>query len=227
MIRTRRALLLLATLAGAGLVACGGEDGQGLAGLGADEIFEKTKAAVSAAKSVHAVGDAIDRGTTVNLDLQVSETGSTGTLTAEGATIEMLFASDAFFMKANSRSWTALTGNAAAGEVLEGRWVKVPATEEFADLREFVDWDEFVDEQVVQDGFTAKGKTKAINGEEAIGLIDTQSGWTLWIPVEGEPLPSQVVDVAGNTIEFHAWGKPVTVETPPADQVIDLSAVTS
>jgi hypothetical protein len=139
----------------------------------------------------------------------------------------MLFAGDAFFMKADKESWTALTGNAAAGKVLEGRYVKVPATDEFADLRGFVDQDVFVDETVMRDGLTAKGETKAINGEEAIGLIDTASAWTLWIPVEGEPFPVQVVDPGGNTIEFHDWGKPITIETPPADQVIDLSALTS
>jgi hypothetical protein len=227
MLTTRRALLLLATLAGAGLVACGSDEGESLTSLTADEIFEKTKAAVSAAKSVHAAGYTINRGTTVTLDLQVSESGSTGTLIAEGSTLEMLFVGEAFFMKTGKESWTALTGNAAAGEMLGGRYVRVPATEEFADLREFVDWDVFVDEEVMQEGFTAKGETKAINGEEAIALSDTQSGWTLWIPVEGEPLPLQVVDVGGNTIEFRDWGKPVTAETPPADQVIDLSAVAS
>jgi hypothetical protein len=227
MISTRRALLFLATLAGAGLVACG-DDGESLTSLSADEIFEKTKAAVAAAKSVHAVGDTIDRGTTVKLDLQVSETGSVGTLTAQGTTIEMLFAGDAFFIKADKESWTALTGNAAAGEVLEGRYVKVPTTaHELADLRGFVDWDMFVKEAIMKDGLTTKGKTKAINGEEAIGLIDTQSGWTLWIPAEGKPLPLQVVDPGGNTIQLRDWGKPVSIETPPADQVIDLSAQTS
>ena len=226
MTRTRPALLLLTTLAGAGPVACGG-DGESLASLSGEEIFEKTKAAVSAARSVHAAGDTI-RGTTINLDLRISETGSTGTLAAEGATIELLFAGDAFFMKADKQSWTALTGDAAAGEVLEGRYVKVPTTaDEFANLREFVDWDVFIEEEVMQDGLTTKGETKTINGEEAIGLIDAQSLWTLWIPVEGEPLPLQVVEPGGNTIEFRDWGKPVTIETPPADQVIDLSTLTS
>src|SRR5262245_31182455 len=130
MTNTRRALLLLATVAGAGLVACGGGDGERLTSLSADEIFEKTKAAVSAAKSVHATGDTIDRGTTFKVDLQISKTASTGTLTAEGATIEMLLAGDAFFIKADKGSWTALTGNAATGDVLEGRYVKVPTTAE-------------------------------------------------------------------------------------------------
>ena len=227
MISTRRALVLLATLAGAGLVACGGDDGESLANLTAGDIFEKTKAAVSAAMSVHATGEAI-RGTTIKLDLRVSETGSTGTLTTEGATIELLFAGDAFFVKAGKESWTALTGDAASGEVLAGRYVKVPTTEDgFAGLREFVDWDVFVDEVVMDDGLTSKGETKTINGQEAVELFDTQSAWRLWIPVEGKPLPLQVVDPVGNTIEFRDWGEPVSIETPPADQVIDLSALTS
>jgi hypothetical protein len=140
----------------------------------------------------------------------------------------MLFAGDAFFIKANKESWTALTRNAALGEVLEGRYVKVPTTaHELADLRGFVDWDMFVQEEIMKDGLTTKGETKSINGEEAIALIDTQSGWTLWIPVEGKPLPSQVVAPWGDTIEFRDWGKPVSIETPPADQVIDLSAPTT
>ena len=75
MMSMRRALLLVATFTGAGLVACAGDDGEGLTSLSADEIFEKTKAAVAAAKSVHAVGDTIDRGTTVKLDLQSRRPG--------------------------------------------------------------------------------------------------------------------------------------------------------
>ncbi len=226
MTTARRARLLLACLAGAGLVACAG-DGENLASLSADEIFDKTNAAVAAAKSVHATGDTIDRGTTFKVDLQVSETGSTGTLTAEGATIEMLLAGDAFFIKADKESWTALTRNAALSEVLEGRYVKVPTTaDELADLRGFVDWDRFVQKEIMKDGLTTKGETKTINGEEAIGLIDTVSGWTLRIPVEGKPLPTQVVAPWGDTIEFRDWGEPVSIKTPPANQVIDLSAPT-
>ncbi len=225
----RRALLLLATIAGAGLVACAGDD-ENLTSLSATEILDKTKQAVSDAKSVHASGDRVDDdGTKTKLDFHISETGTTGTLTAEEFNFEILVTDTDFFLKGDKETWSGLTGEAAAGELLGGRYVRIPATDEnFKRIKTLADWDSFVKETFEPDGQVTKGETKKIGDVEVIGLVDKgKDGGTLWIPVEGEPLPVQGIDEEGNTIDFDDWGKPVTIETPPADQVVDLSELSS
>jgi hypothetical protein len=227
---TRRALLLLATVAGAVLVACGGDD-ENLAGLSADEILDRTQKAIADAKSVHASGDTVDDdGTKMKLDFHISDTGTTGTITAEDLTFEVLVTDRDFFMKGDKETWTTLSGDAAAGELLGGRYVKVPTTgdEDFKDIEALADWDSFVKDAFEPDGQVTKGETKEIDGVEVVGLVERGTdGGTLWIPVEGEPLPVQGLDEDGNTIAFADWGKPVTIETPPADQVVDLSELSS
>ncbi|HEV8527532.1 MAG TPA: hypothetical protein VGS60_08275, partial [Actinomycetes bacterium] len=74
--------------------------------MSADEILAKTKTAVSAAKSVHASGDTVDDdGTKVKVDFRLSDGGTTGSLTTEGATIEILAVGRDFYMKASKDAW--------------------------------------------------------------------------------------------------------------------------
>jgi hypothetical protein len=231
MLTMRRLLVLLATLAGAGLVACsGGDDGESLTSLSADEILEKARQAVSEAKSVRVSGDTVeDDGTKLGIDYQISQTGTTGTVTVEGATFEILVTGEDFLMKGDKEAWTTITGEAGAGEVFAGRWVKVPTDDEdFEDLEGLADWGLFVEKIFTPDGSFSKGETKQIDGVEVIGLVDDgKDGGTLWIPVHDEPLPVQGIDEDGLTIEFRDWGKPVTIQTPPADEVIDLAKLAS
>ena len=229
---TRRGtFLLMAVLAGAGLVGCGGADDGGkssIASLSANEILAQTKTAVTAAKSVHATGDTVDDdGTKSKIDLRLSEGGSTGSVTVQGVPIEILVVGQDFFIKANKDAWTTLTGEAAAGELLAGRFVKVPSTEQsFKGLKSFADWDSFVKEAFTPEGTPTKGETKQIDGVDAVGLVDSKDGGTLWIPVEDDPLPLQAETSDGSVIKFRDWGEPVTVKSPPADEVIDLGELT-
>ena len=220
--------LLIAVLAGAGLVACGGDDdssgGSSIASMSADEILAKTKTAVSAAKSVHASGTSVDDdGTKVNVDFRLSDAGTTGSVTSEGATLEILVVGQDFYMKASKDTWKSLTGDDAAGELLAGRYVKVPSNEgSFSGIESLADWDSFVKESLTPEGTLTKGQTKQLNGVDVIGLVDSKDGGTLWIPTEDEPLPVQVEASDGTIMKFSEWGEPVSVKPPSAEEVVDL-----
>lgn len=225
----RGTLFLIAVLAGAGLVACGGDDdstsGSSIAGMSADEILAKTKTAVSAAKSVHARGTSVDDdGSTVKVDFRLSDGGTTGRVTAQGAIIEILVVGRDFYMKASKDTWTTLTGEAAAGELLAGRYVKVPSTDKSlsGSIASLADWDSFVKEALTPEGTPTKGETKQLAGVEVIGLVDSKDDGTLWIPTEDDPLPVQVDAADGTVMKFTEWGEPVSVKAPSADEVIDL-----
>ncbi len=145
----RGTLLFVAVLTGAGLVGCGGDDEERArrprtADLGVEKIVEQTEAAAAAAKSVHAIGDTLDDGTRITVDLRVSEGATTGSLTAEGVTIEILAVAKDTFMRASKDGWTKMTGEAAAGELFGGRWAKIPPNEEaFESYWSLADWDFF------------------------------------------------------------------------------------
>jgi hypothetical protein len=191
----RGTLLFVAVLTGAGLVGCGGDDEEGArrprtADLSVEKIVEQTKAAAAAAKSVHAIGDTLDDGTRITVDLRVSEGATTGSLTAEGVTIEILAVGKDTFMRVSKDGWTKMTGEAAAGELFGGRWAKIPPNEEtFESYRNLADWDFFVEDALTPDGTASKSETKQIGGVEALGLVDSGDNATLWIPVEGDRLP--------------------------------------
>jgi len=232
-VRARRGtLFLIAVLAGAGLVGCGGDDDSSgessIADLSANEILARTKTAVSAAKSVHASGDTVDDdGNKVKVDFRLSDGGTTGSLTTEGATIEILAVGRDFYMKASKDAWTTLTGEAAAGELLAGRYVKVPSNEQsLKQIASLADWDSFVEEALTPEGTPTKGETKQLGDVEVVGLVDSKDNGTLWIPVEDDPLPVQADSSDGGVIKFTEWGEPVSVKPPPADQVIDLEELT-
>jgi hypothetical protein len=224
----RGTLLLIAVLAGTGLVACGGDDdssgGSSIASLSADEILAKTKTAVTAAKSVHASGDSVDDdGNKVKIDFRLSDGGTTGSVTSQGATIEILVVGSDFYMKASKEAWQTLTGEAAAGELLAGRYVKVPSTQKgFSGIESLADWDSFVKEALTPEGTPTKGETKQLAGVEVIGLVDSKDDGTLWIPTEDDPLPVQADTSDGTVMKFTEWGAPVSVKAPPAEEVIDL-----
>ena len=220
--------LLIATLAGGGLVACGGDDDgtseSSIADQSASEILAKTKTAVSAAKSVHASGDTIDDdGNKVKVDFRLSDGGTTGSVTSQGATIEILVVGRDFYMKASKAAWETLTGEAAAGELLAGRYVKVPSTQEsFSGIESLADWDSFVKEALTPEGTPTKGETKQLGGAEVVGLVDSKDGGTLWIPTQDDPLPVQADASDGTVMKFTEWGAPVSVKAPASDEVIDL-----
>jgi hypothetical protein len=229
----RGTLLFVAVLTGAGLVGCGGDDEEGArrprtADLSVEKIVEQTKAAAAAAKSVHAIGDTLDDGTRITVDLRVSEGATTGSMTAEGVTIEILAVGKDTFMRASKDGWTKMTGEAAAGELFGGRWAKIPPNEElFESYRNLADWDFFVEDALTLDGTASKSGTKQIGGVEALGLVDSGDNATLWIPVEGDPLPLQEDAEDGSVLKFREWGEPIMVKPPPAEQVIDLGELAS
>jgi hypothetical protein len=72
-----------------------------------------------------------------------------------------------------------------------------------------------------------QGASETNDAVEALGLIDSGDNATLWIPVEGDPLPLQEDAQNGSVLEFREWGEPIMVEPPLAEQVIDLRELAS
>lgn len=248
MIARRGATLLTSALVtGLVLAGCGGDEGDsasdaaapaestapdtnGVEDLSADEILEEAKDAAAAADSVRISGEVVDDGSTIVIDMQYSGDGSTGTISSDGATLELLrVGTDQYYMKADADTWEQLTGEAASGDIFADRYVRIPGDDEsLGDMTSFLDFESFVEEGLDPDGAIEKGETAEVNGVQAIGLVDqdSQDGGTLWVALTGEPYPLRIESPDGSgagAVDFLDWGKAAEIKAPAEDEVIDLS----
>lgn len=230
---TRRGARLLASVfvAGLVLVGCGDDDGDadnGVEELSADEILERARTAATEAGSVRIAGEVSQDNESFALDMRVGADGATGTITAQGATLEMLRVGEDHYLKATADAWETLTGEAAAGQLLADKYVKVPGDDESLGIGTFLlNFDQLLDEMLSPDGELEKGETSEINGTRVIGLVDnSEDGGTLFVALTGEPYPLRIAAPEGSgegAIDFLEWGESVEVSAPAEDQVVDFS----
>ncbi|HEX6579143.1 MAG TPA: hypothetical protein VF082_12330 [Jiangellaceae bacterium] len=185
-----------------------------------------------AADSVRMSGEVLAEGSTVVIDMQYSGDDSSGTITADGATFEVQRVDMEHYMKADADTWEQSTGEAAAGELLGDRYVRIPADDEsFGESTSFFDFESFIEEALAPDGRVEKGETADVNGVQAIGLVDqgSEDYGTLWVALTGEPYPLRIESPEGSgegAVDFLDWGVAVDIQAPPEDEVVDLSELT-
>jgi hypothetical protein len=60
-----------------------------------------------------------------------------------------------------------------------------------------------------------------------VGVIEKANNETLYVATEGQPYPVSAQSNTGQGgLDFLNWNKPVDVQAPPPDQVVDLSKFT-
>jgi hypothetical protein len=227
--------LLVSVVAAGLLVGCGGSDDEsarpqsnGVAQLAPDQILAKAKAAAKAASSVHLKGTVAtsDSGTAVDLRYN-RDAGTVGTVTVNGQAIQLVYSQDLFF-KASPDTWTELTGDSRAGELLGERWVKIPPQAPgFESVTTLATFNRFIDKALTPEGGLAKTQTKTVRGLNVVGIVEKANNETLYVATEGQPYPVQAQsDTGQGALDFLDWNQPVDVQAPPPDQVVDLSKFT-
>lgn len=209
--------------AGASPTAAGG----GLAGLPAEEILARASAALQGAKSVRIKGAGGSGSQRFALDVRYSGTGAVGTVGVGGQTVELRKVGQVVYLRGSREFWTGTSGAAAARQ-LTGKWLRTPLTDKrFAELAEITDLSKAAEGILKPDGKVAKGGTRTINGTEAIGLTTAGQDGVLYIATEGEPYPLRIEGGSGETggLDFSEYGKPLTVQAPPAAQVVDIGKI--
>jgi hypothetical protein len=227
--------LLVSVVAAGLLVGCGGSDDEaarpqsnGVAQLLPDQILEKAKAAAKAAASVHLKGTVATPDSDTAVDLRYTRDGGTvGTVTVNRLSIQLVYGQDLFF-KASADTWTKLVGDSRAGELLGDRWVKIPPQAAgFEKVTTLATFDRLIDQALSPEGALTKTGIQAVRGVSVIGVVEEANNETLYVATEGEPYPVQAQsDIGRGALDFLDWNKPVAVQTPPPDQVVDLSKFT-
>lgn len=213
------ASLLLAT----GATACGGASGagNGLASKSAAAIIRATASAAESAKSVHVSGSLQQQGTIIALDLKmVAGVGATGWMSDGGKHFAIVLDHGTLYINGGPSFWQAF-GNASVAKLLKGRWLKTPATGDYASVARFASLHAFF-RQIFSEttGRVAKASTKTINGRPAIGVRDTKKDGVLYVATRGKPYPLEI-DGAGSSrtgtsgkLDFTEFDAPVAIRAP-------------
>ncbi|MFE6624288.1 hypothetical protein ACFZBP_33045 [Streptomyces sp. NPDC008086] len=233
--RTRRAAMASAVCAlvvsGAGLTGCSEDPDEGTNGVGklpAAEIQRKTRTAADSADAVHLAGNVVAGGRTYKLDMQLKSDGGTGSVSAQGATFQLLRIDEQLYLKADAGFWSdaGSDGKADAGAVdkLNGKYVKVPQGDPT-----YKKFSGFTDKGLLLDGLlTLHGQLATDGHHEQAGTRtiritgDKGSGGTLDVSLEGDPYPLRLTRAGdGGALTFSDWGKDFPLEKPKKNDTVD------
>jgi hypothetical protein len=207
-------LLLVAALAG-----CGGSSssGNGVAAKSPNEILAATKVASDAANTVHVSGSIVSGGTPITLDMNLlAGKGGRGQLSENGLAFELIQVGGTVYIKGSPAFYKHIGGTAAA-QLLQGKWLKAPASDsDFASISQLTDLHQLVDQTLTSHGTLTKGSSATVNGQKAISVTDKAKGGTLYIATTGKPYPIEIAKSGsgGGKITFDNWNKTVTLAAP-------------
>ncbi|KUL41157.1 hypothetical protein [Streptomyces regalis] len=236
--RARRAALVSAMCAlvvsGTALTGCSEDPDEGTNGVGklpAAEIQRKTRAAADSTDAVRLSGNVVTSGRTYKLDMRLNSDGATGSVTAQGATFELLRIGEQLYLKADAGFWSDAggesgegKGDAAAADKLNGKFVKVPQGDpSYKKFSGFTDKDVLLDGLLTLHGTLATDGHHEQDGTRTIRITgDKGSGGTLDVSLEGTPYPLRLTRAGGGgTLTFSSWGKDFTLEKPAKDETVD------
>ncbi|KRV49041.1 hypothetical protein AQ490_22280 [Wenjunlia vitaminophila] len=207
-------------------------ESNGVTELSAKEIGDKSLETLKQATSMHMVGTADG----AKLDLLLDNSGNCrGTMGLEGIEMEMLRKGESFWLKGDEGFWSMAVGKDAdaAKAVVGDRYMLVPAgDEQYGDMVETCDLEKMTASMTEDSAETTytKGEVTEVNGTPAIELNykDTDGTGTIYVSTVGKPYPLKVDDKSSTqpaAIVFSDFDKPVDVQAPPDDKVLDVSVL--
>jgi hypothetical protein len=212
--------LLIALLSG-----CGGgssssssSSSNGVADKSPADILAATKVAADAAKTVHVSGSIVSDGAPITLDMNLlAGKGGRGQLSESGLAFELIQVGRTVYIKGSQAFYKKIGGTAAA-QLLQGKWLKAPASNsDFASLSQLTDLRQLVDQTLSNQGSSLKKLgTSTVAGQKVVGITDKARGGTLYIAATGQPYPVQIVKSgsSGGKISFDRWNSSVTLAAP-------------
>ncbi|MFD0276243.1 hypothetical protein ACFVHB_20400 [Kitasatospora sp. NPDC127111] len=235
-------------LLAAGTAACGDNKGGGDKAaasvpkldtdkLSAEEIEKQAKDALAAATSVKIVGSMTDSDGKMAMDIALDTKGQcTGSMSMPGmGKFELISDGKQSFMKPDQEFWKAIAGpdGAKAAELFKGRYLTgFDNDQEMKSLASVCNLSVFTKKLLEEDGSkstSTKGSAGTVNGQKTFSLKNKDADGeesTIHIATEGKFYPVRVESAGGKQtgqIDFTDYDKPLTVQAPPADSVVDFS----
>lgn len=237
--RIRNTALVAVMCAGltATLTACGGEGEKdpdagtnGVGKLPASKIESKARTAAGGADAVHLSGSLMSKGRTYKVDMKLKGNGGTGVVSTKGTRYELLRVGEELYLKADAGFWAhqgasgGHSGDAAAADKLEDKYVKVPSGDpSYKRLSGFTDKSVMLDGLLGLHGTITAGDRGEVSGVRTIRILGGQGGGgTLDVSLEGRPYPLRLQRAGGaGVIRLEDWNKDFKLSAPTEDHVVD------
>jgi hypothetical protein len=216
-------------IAAGALTGCGGgaATANGVATKPAAEVVADAKAAADAATSVHVSGSLVSNGSPVTLDLDLlAGEGGRGQVSEDGLSFELIHLGETVYLKGSPAFYQHL-GGATAAQLLQGRWLKAPATiGSFASLASLTDLRRLVDMAVAINGTPVRVGTTTVGGHTAVGVTNSAKGGTLYVATTGQPYPIALTEAGSSgRLVLDRWNEPLSLTAPAA--AIDVTKLQS
>ncbi|WP_405015673.1 hypothetical protein OHV05_00160 [Kitasatospora sp. NBC_00070] len=216
---------------------------QGLAvdTLSGAEIAKQAQAATAALTSVKIDGSVTNDGSSTTLQLAADRKGNCAGTVSVPATgrVDILRTSAQVWLKPDAVFWKQLAtqkggprAGAMAAELFKGRYLTGGQND--ATVTQTASMCDLVDSIAKDDDGTpstyTKGSAGTTNGVKTLSLVATDADGvrsTMYIATEGKPYLVRVERTDSpqtDHMDLSDFDKPVTVQAPPADTVIDYSA---
>lgn len=206
------------------IAACGsGSSDNGIASKSPNAIFNAANHAIVRASSVHIAGSIVSGGVPLSLDLHLaSGKGGTGQMSENGLTFRIISVGNNVYIQGTPTFWAHFAGPTVAKR-LDGKWLKAPASGQFASVSALTNMQELFNRLLQSHGVLKKTGTTTVNGQKAVAVTDTTQGGTLYVAATGQPYPIKVVKsgTGGGQITFDRINQPVSL-IPPAN-ALDLT----
>jgi hypothetical protein len=217
-----RVFTCLAGLAAlAGIAGCGGSSsassGNGISSEAPQTIVNDSLAAANGLKSVHAAGTINSGGQQVGIDLQlVGGVGGSGQITMGGLSFKLVGINHYAYLQAPPSVWQKAGAPAATAQQLQDKWLRTPATGQFASVAKLTDIHQLFTQLLSQHGKTLKkGGESTLAGHKVVAVTDDGRG-TLYVAATGKPYPVELVKGGsdGGKIDFDHFNAAVKLSAP-------------
>ena len=210
----------LVTVSVLALAGCGGSSGGAAkpeTARPAAQILRDVHTAVAAATSVHLSGH-VTSTTPVTLDLHLDRTGGSGSVSSKDLAFRVTRIGNAAYFTGSQAFYRHFT-SAAGIALLNGKWLKVPATDSrFAAFSRLTDMSALLRQVLAPSGSVVKAGTRTLDGVRVVGLRDTTHRGTLYVAATGAPYPVEVVTGGAHPalVKFDHWNERITLVAPSA-----------
>jgi hypothetical protein len=205
------------------VAGCGGASDNGVATKSPDAIVSAASNSISGVKSVHVSGTVTSNGAPITLDLSlVAGKGGGGQMSESGLSFKIIDLKQVVYLNGSDAFWRHVGGNAAA-QLFHGKWLRAPATGQFASVAALTDVQTLFSKLLSSHGTLAKGRTSTVSGQKVVAVRDTTMGGTLYVATTGRPYPIELskTGAQGGHIAFDRYNESVSLK-PPASS-IDVS----
>jgi hypothetical protein len=178
------------------------------------QILTDVRAAVAHATSVHLAGH-VSSSTPIAIDLHLSRTGGSGTVAGTGLRFEVTRIGNAAYFTGTQGFYRHFTNHAGI-VLLNGRWLKVPATDpRFKSFAALTDMTALLGQILRPTGAVVKAGTQTVAGVRVVGLRDSSHG-TLYVAATGTPYPVEIVNTGAHAgiVRFDQWNRAITLHAP-------------